>query len=522
MQRDRFAPPAARLLLVISVCGLLALLLVVTRLSYLLKPGSRLSPQDQSTLGGLVWHDTDISGYPEEGEPGIDGVLVNLWLDDGDANFEPDADDVLWGNTMTGDNPFTWEEEHGWYEMSVTANGNAYWVEIDQSNWAPGSPLEGYVHTSRSRLGPQPWLIPLPEPVMNYRNVNFGYAIAAIKLVKVAGDAPDDSIEYIYGPGDVTYTYTVTNIGETDLSDVLIIDDNGTPLNRRDDFYVCEIRGLLAPGASGQCTRTRYVAAGRTNWAMVWSFAVVAYGQERTTTEVIDDDNAVVEVLPPLTNTPTATPTPIPTGTPTETGTPTSTSTATSTETPTDTPTSTSTPTDTTTATSTQTPTHTPTPTGTPTSTSAASPTPSPTGTPTPTHTATRTPTPTTTWTPPNTPTPTRTATSTSTTTPTPTYTVTTTSTRTPTRTPTGTVGAITPQVPTTTPTPTSSPTRPPTATPGPWPTGIPGPIVPIGGHLTVVDRGAVLQANARLWVIAFVGLALVAGVVGFVVMRRR
>ena len=297
MKKLRFASRAVRLLIAVGIGGLLALILATAGLAALEQPSNALSPQGQSTLGDYVWYDTNLNGWPDAGESGIDGVLVKLWLDDNDGVFEPGGDDTLWGSMVTGDNPGTPETEHGWYDFSVTANGNAYWVEIDDSNFAPGGVLEGYVHTSAGTKGPEPMWVYLPDIVMDYDEADFGYALAGIDLVKVAGDAPDGETEYIPTPGAVvTYTYTVINTGETYLSNIVVTDDNGTG-DPGDDFQVCSIPGPLAPGASQQCSWSGYVGADRTNWATAVGNPTDSGGNDLPGDDASDSDDAVVVVL---------------------------------------------------------------------------------------------------------------------------------------------------------------------------------------------------------------------------------
>ncbi|RLG19970.1 hypothetical protein DRN74_06160 [Candidatus Micrarchaeota archaeon] len=133
------------------------------------------SPQGQSTLGDYVWYDANRNGWPDGGETGFDGVLVKLWLDDGDGVFEPGTDDAFQAQMLTGDDPQTPGVEHGWYDFPVTANGNSYWVEVDDSNFAPGGVLEGYTLTSGGTKGPEPMWVYLPDVVMDYDEADFGY-----------------------------------------------------------------------------------------------------------------------------------------------------------------------------------------------------------------------------------------------------------------------------------------------------------------------------------------------------------
>ena len=45
---------------------------------------------------------------------------------------------------------------------------------------------------------------------------------------------------------------------------------------------------------------------------------------------------------------------------------------------------------------------------------------------------------------------------------------------------------------------------------------------VPVGGHLTMVDRGAVLQANLGQLIVPLAALVIIIGIVGAMVIRRR
>jgi dienelactone hydrolase len=61
---------------------------------------------------------------------------------------------------------------------------------------------------------------------------------------------------FISRPTPVTYRYQVTNTGNAALTNVTVVDDNGTPAQTGDDITVCT--GLnLAPGQTTHCTRSR-------------------------------------------------------------------------------------------------------------------------------------------------------------------------------------------------------------------------------------------------------------------------
>ena len=53
-----------------------------------------------------------------------------------------------------------------------------------------------------------------------------------IEIVKTAGTAEDGEV-FTTEPGNVTYTYVVTNTGPLPLQNVTVKDDNGTPVARR-------------------------------------------------------------------------------------------------------------------------------------------------------------------------------------------------------------------------------------------------------------------------------------------------
>ena len=59
----------------------------------------------------------------------------------------------------------------------------------------------------------------------------------------------------------VTWTYEVTNTGNVTLTNILVVDDNGTPGNTADDVTVGTI-ATLAPGATATLTRTGTAVAG--------------------------------------------------------------------------------------------------------------------------------------------------------------------------------------------------------------------------------------------------------------------
>ncbi|MFN0109510.1 MAG: SdrD B-like domain-containing protein [Blastocatellia bacterium] len=82
-------------------------------------------------LGNLVWKDLDADGVRDTAspnEPGVDGVKVVLWLDNGDNTFNSGADTmVAMQNTAGG----------GLYNFTGLLPGN-YFVQIDSTNFGAG------------------------------------------------------------------------------------------------------------------------------------------------------------------------------------------------------------------------------------------------------------------------------------------------------------------------------------------------------------------------------------------------
>ncbi|HEY8059893.1 MAG TPA: hypothetical protein VID94_14120, partial [Acidimicrobiales bacterium] len=110
-----------------------------------------------------------------------------------------------------------------------------------------------------------------------------------ITIVKTAGDAADGEV-FATEPGNVTYTYVVTNSGPLALHDVTVTDDNGTPDDSSDDFEATCPETTLAAGADMTCTSTVEVLVDTTNVA-------VAHGLSPQGNPAEADDDADVDVL---------------------------------------------------------------------------------------------------------------------------------------------------------------------------------------------------------------------------------
>ncbi len=110
-----------------------------------------------ASIGDRVWNDTNGNGQQDSGEPGINGVTVRLYWDDGDSTFEPGTDDVLVSTqTTSGD---------GDYDFTMLYAGS-YWVDVDESTLA-----SGYELTTAN----EPMLVSVNYGD-DYNDADFGYA----------------------------------------------------------------------------------------------------------------------------------------------------------------------------------------------------------------------------------------------------------------------------------------------------------------------------------------------------------
>ena len=303
--------------------GLLVLMMAMLSFDSLAAPGRKAAaaplapaaprvPLGKSNIGNYVWRDYNVDGdhltTPGENEfgAGFNGVLVNLYHDT-NQNGVRDPGELI-STTVTADNPSTGVVDGGWYNFDITAEGNYYIVEIDASNFLPAGPLEGFVLTS---AGVYP-VLPDPPPaqwvttsindlVVDIMNVDFGFALAGIHVVKTAGNAADGATLYITPNSPVIYTMVVTNPGDTPLANVVVGDDTCAP--------------VVGPQLGGDSNSNNRLDPGET-WVYTCSAASVSQDTINTATatgtptdgtgtplpdidDVTDTDPATVEVVNP-------------------------------------------------------------------------------------------------------------------------------------------------------------------------------------------------------------------------------
>jgi uncharacterized repeat protein (TIGR01451 family) len=130
------------------------------------------------------------------------------------------------------------------------------------------------------------------DRVSSQDDANVTLLVPGISIVKTAGDAADGQTYVTEAFADnVTYHYSIKNTGELDLSNVTVVDDNGTPGNTADDILVCTIPSL-AVGATATCDKTLTVTQDTTNVAVA-----TGHTAQKPDEDVSADDNAVVDVV---------------------------------------------------------------------------------------------------------------------------------------------------------------------------------------------------------------------------------
>jgi choice-of-anchor A domain-containing protein len=114
---------------------------------------------------------------------------------------------------------------------------------------------------------------------------------AAVSLVKTAGTALDGQTYTITGPGSVTYTYAVKNIGNTWLKNLAVTDDKLG--------FIGIVNGLLGPGEEMNLTATVTVSADVTNVGTVYGTPVTPQDDPLPgLDDVSATDDATVHVQP--------------------------------------------------------------------------------------------------------------------------------------------------------------------------------------------------------------------------------
>ncbi|NJN81907.1 MAG: hypothetical protein HC802_06225 [Caldilineaceae bacterium] len=235
----------------------------------------------KSTLGDFVWDDANGNGVKDNGEQGINGVKVNLYQDG--ANGQPRNGIITPAEliSMTFTANYTGSPEidtDGYYKFDIDGadpNPQLYRVEIDDSNFLPGGPLEGYVYTGQKAgnpyNGPEPRDVIISASQIDYEDADFPYYKARARLTLTPGEAANQL-------GD-PHVLTVT----LEIDDATLTPPNFLPAAGQNvTVTIVSGPGSLTPGSgvcvtngSGQCTVTLNSAVtGTTSLSAFWTGVV--------------------------------------------------------------------------------------------------------------------------------------------------------------------------------------------------------------------------------------------------------
>ncbi len=116
------------------------------------------------SIGDFVWADADADGIQDPGEPGIAGVLVELF----------NASNVSQGTATT--------DAYGYYRFTGITTAGVYYVRVRDSNFTSGQPLEGYTVTSgpESQGNNQSKAYQLNDTTPSVDKVDFGFDNASL------------------------------------------------------------------------------------------------------------------------------------------------------------------------------------------------------------------------------------------------------------------------------------------------------------------------------------------------------
>lgn len=154
-------------------------------------------------IGDFVWHDKNVNGIQDNGEPGIEGVVVEL----------------TYGSTTVT----TTTDANGYYEFTGLPNGT-YSVKVASSNYATGGVLESTTQTkwystkknqgsddSKDSDANKNESVTVTLDCADDMTIDFGFYKTCVSLIK---EGPATA-----KPGDViTYTFTIENCGDVTLS----------------------------------------------------------------------------------------------------------------------------------------------------------------------------------------------------------------------------------------------------------------------------------------------------------------
>jgi len=309
-----------------------------------------VTPIDTLTLGNLVWSDTNGNGLFDSGtESGVNGVVLNLYLDtDASNTFTPGTDTFL-ATTTTASG--------GLYQFTGLQPGD-YIVQVDPSNFNIGGALFG-LPISTAGNG-----VPAPDPDDNVDNDDNGDALPGFGVVSRAitlsfnneptpgtGNDTNNTLDFGFvnlitdlqvtksestepviagangGVDNLTYTVIVTNNGPDGALGVVVTEtlvlpagvtiSNSTSASQGsfDSNTGIWTVGDLADDASATLTLVLNVAADAADGAVIQNTAVVtSITTDPTPGNNTDTENTTIATQADLSVTKTDSPDPVFTG----------------------------------------------------------------------------------------------------------------------------------------------------------------------------------------------------------------
>ena len=94
------------------------------------KTGMSIKPSDPPFYGDFVWNDLNQNGLQDTGEPGVNGVRVELYKDNGDGINNPASDTMIQFTTTANDGT-----HDGAYLFANMGVGNFYAIVIPPTDW---------------------------------------------------------------------------------------------------------------------------------------------------------------------------------------------------------------------------------------------------------------------------------------------------------------------------------------------------------------------------------------------------
>ncbi|MEZ4664532.1 MAG: SdrD B-like domain-containing protein [Caldilineaceae bacterium] len=199
--------------------------------SVIIDPSGPANATQKSTLGDWVWYDVNGDGVKDVGEQGINGVIINLYLDTGDGIPQPgelvtttttgNDGGLVSGRLIDSDDVNTGEP--GAYDFQVLDN-QIYIVEIDAANFLPGGALENYIYTGENAAnaynGANPRVV-LIGVQQDYNDADFPFMLLpSVEVGKML-----NTVNTVVRPGDtVSFTIQVTNTGFVTITTLPLLD----------------------------------------------------------------------------------------------------------------------------------------------------------------------------------------------------------------------------------------------------------------------------------------------------------